>query len=273
MMTDASEEKEVAPRFPGLGETVKDLAGGLVSPVVSLAIVFAIWSLVAMMQVVPESIFPAPWTVGEAFGEMVSNGVFYSDLSVSISRAAIGFVIGASLGVAIGVLTGRVAAIRLLLNPFMTILRPIPAIALVPMAIVWFGIGEGSKYFVISYTVFLAVWFNTHHGMEYIPEIYLRASRSLGAGRVREFFAVVIPAAAPHIFAGIRLGVALAFLSLVAAELSGASSGIGYRLQESRQYIRTDRMFALLIELGVLGALVDTIVHRIGKRLVHWEQN
>ena len=162
--------------------------------------------------------------------------------------------------------------IRTMLNPFMTVLRPIPAIALVPVAIVWFGIGEGSKYFVISYTVFLAVWFNTHHGMEYVPEIYLRASRSLGASKMREFFAVVIPAAAPHIFAGIRLGVALAFLSLVAAELSGASSGIGYRLQESRQYIRTDRMFALLIELGVLGALVDTFVYHLGRRMVHWEQ-
>jgi NitT/TauT family transport system permease protein len=270
---DANEDKEVAPRYPGLTETLRNAAGGIISPLVSFAIVLAIWSLIAGMQLFSETIVPAPWTVAEAFGEMVANGVFYSDLSVSLSRAAIGFVIGASLGVAVGVLTGRVATIRLLLNPFMAILRPIPAIALVPMAIVWFGIGEGSKYFVISYTVFLAVWFNTHHGMEYIPEIYLRASRSLGAGRLREFYAVVIPAAAPHIFAGIRLGVALAFLSLVAAELSGASSGIGYRLQESRQYIRTDRMFALLIELGVLGALVDTIVHRIGKRLVHWEQN
>jgi len=169
-------------------------------------------------------------------------------------------------------LTGRVALFRALLNPFLTLLRPIPAIALVPVAIVWFGIGEGSKYFVVSYTVFLTVWFNTHHGMEYIPDIYLRASRSLGASRVREFLQVVIPAAAPHIVAGLRLGVALAFLSLVAAELSGASSGLGYRLQEARQYIRTDRMFALLIILGALGATVDLAVQWLGRKLVHWQQ-
>lgn len=183
-----------------------------------------------------------------------------------------GFGLGTTLGVTIGMLTGRVALVRTLLNPFLTVLRPIPAIALVPVAIVWFGIGEGSKYFVISYTVFLTVWFNTHHGMEYIPETYLRAARSLGVSRVREFLTVVLPAAAPHIFAGIRLGVALAFLSLVAAELTGASSGIGYRLQEARQYIRTDRMFSLLIILGLLGAAVDLIVHWIGRRLVHWQQ-
>lgn len=248
-------------------------AASAVSPLISFVIVLAIWSLVSAMGAVPESIFPSPWSVAAALAEMIENGVFFTDLGVSVSRAATGFAIGATLGVAVGVLTGRVEVIRTVLNPFMTLLRPIPAIALVPVAIVWFGIGEGSKYFVISYTVFLTVWFNTHHGMEYIPEIYLRASQSLGASKLREFFQVVIPAAAPHIFAGIRLGVALAFLSLVAAELSGASSGIGYRLQEARQYIRTDRMFALLIELGVLGALVDTFVHRIGKRLVHWQQS
>ena len=87
-----------------------------------------------------------------------------------------------------------------------------------------------------------------------------------------EFLMVVIPAAAPHIAAGIRLGVALALLSLVAAELTGASSGIGYRLQEARQYVRTDRMLALLVVLGAAGALVDQAVHRICRRLVHWEQ-
>jgi ABC-type nitrate/sulfonate/bicarbonate transport system permease component len=242
------------------------------SPVVSLAVVLAIWSGVALSGIVAEALFPAPWTVLEAGVEMAQEGVLRTDIAVSLQRAVVGFTIGASLGVALGLLTGRTRITRILLNPFLTLLRPIPAIALVPVAIVWFGIGEGSKYFVISYTVFLAVWFNTHHGMDFVPEIYIRASRSLGASRWREFLTVVIPAAAPHIVAGLRLGVALALLSLVAAELTGASSGIGYRLQEARQYIRTDRMFALLVILGVIGAVVDVAVHRISRAVVHWEQ-
>ncbi|AWI86451.1 ABC transporter permease (plasmid) [Alloyangia pacifica] len=241
-------------------------------PMLSFLFVLAIWAAVGALKLVPEAIFPAPWSVWSATVEMWQTGALPKDLAVSCSRAAIGFAIGASLGVVLGLLTGRVALVRTLLGPFLSLLRPIPAIALVPVAIVWFGIGEGSKYFVISYTVFLAVWFNTHHGMEYVPDIYLRASRSLGASRRREFLTVVIPAAAPYIFAGLRLGVALAFLSLVAAELSGASSGLGYRLQEARQYIRTDRMFSLLIILGALGATVDLIVHLIGRRIVHWQQ-
>lgn len=259
------------PRAAALQRTLLSV-GNATKPLVSFVFVLILWAAVGVTGWFPESIFPAPWSVWQAAVEMAQSGVLWRDLSVSLSRAAIGFAIGATLGVALGLMTGRVAVVRTLLHPFLNLLRPIPAIALVPVAIVWFGIGEGSKYFVISYTVFLTVWFNTHHGMEYVPSTYLRAARSLGASKVREFAQVVVPAAAPHIFAGIRLGVALAFLSLVAAELSGASSGLGYRLQEARQYIRTDRMFALLIILGLLGATVDLIVHRIGKRLVHWEQ-
>lgn len=247
-------------------------AGNAGKPLISFGFVLAIWAAVGLTGWFPESIFPAPWSVWSATMEMARSGVLWTDLSVSLSRAAVGFTIGSILGVGLGLMTGRVALVRTLLHPFLNLLRPIPAIALVPVAIVWFGIGEGSKYFVISYTVFLAVWFNTHHGMQYVPETYLRAARSLGASKLREFTQVVVPAAAPHIFAGIRLGVALAFLSLVAAELSGASSGIGFRLQEARQFIRTDRMFSLLIILGLLGASIDMIVHRIGQKLVHWEQ-
>lgn len=238
----------------------------------SFVAVFLIWTLVSGLELVPAAMFPSPRETWEAAVEMYEAGVLTGDLAISMSRAATGFVIGASLGIVIGVLTGRTAFFRLMLNPFLRVLRPIPAIALVPVAIVWFGIGESSKYFLISYTVFQTVWFNTHQGMEYVPEVYTRASRSLGAGRLREFVTVTIPASAPHIVSGIRLGVALALLSLVAAELTGSSSGIGYRLQEARQYIRTDRMFALLIELGLIGASLDLIVNRIARRIVHWQQ-
>ncbi len=261
-----------APRRPPLRPALGRSLSGPLRPVVSLGFVLAIWSAVSLAGLVNEALFPAPWTVVSAFIEMTRQGVLWEDLRVSLGRAAIGFFIGAGLGVAAGLATGRTQLFRMLLGPFLSLMRPIPAIALVPVAIVWFGIGEESKYFVIAYTVFLTVWFNTHHGMEYVPEIYIRASRSLGASRLREFLMVVIPAAAPHIAAGIRLGVALALLSLVAAELTGASSGIGYRLQEARQYVRTDRMLALLVVLGAAGALVDQAVHRICRRLVHWEQ-
>ena len=257
--------------YPALfrGARAPALALGRVS--LSLGIVVAIWAAVTAAAVFPDVLFPSPAGVWDAARDLYDDGLLLPDLGVSMGRAATGFAIGAGLGVGIGLLTGRTRTFRTVLNPFLTLLRPIPAIALVPLAIVWFGIGEGSKYFVIAYTVFLTVWFNTHNGMQYVPEAYIRASRSLGASQSREFFTVVVPAAAPHIVAGIRLGVALAFLSLVAAELTGASSGLGYRLQEARQYIRTDRMFAILIELGLVGALIDLVVGAVARRFVHWE--
>lgn len=239
---------------------------------VSLLVAGLIWWLVATSGLVSPDLFPTPVSVARAAVELYDDGLLFDDLKASLGRAAVGFVIGATLGVMIGLLTARTRAVRFALNPILSLCRPIPAIAIVPVAIVWFGIGDGSKYFVISYAVFLTVWLATHHGMEHVPETYIRASRSLGAPMGREFFQVVIPAAAPHIVAGLRMGAALAFLSLVAAELTGAASGIGYRLQEARQYLRMDRMFVGLIELGILGALLDLLFVSISRHLVHWEQ-
>ncbi|PHR91157.1 MAG: ABC transporter permease [Blastopirellula sp.] len=237
----------------------------------SICGIIAVWWIVAGSGAISQDLFPTPALVFWAAVELYQDGVLISDLKVSMTRAGIGFSIGATLGILIGLLTARVSIISIALEPLLTLLRPIPAIALVPIAIVWFGIGEGSKYFVISYTVFLAVWLNTHSGAKQVAGTYIKASRSLGASRFREFFEVIIPASAPHIVVGLRLGAALAFLSLVAAELSGASAGIGFRLQDARQYIRTDRMFVGLIELGLLGAALDMVFVSISNRLVHWE--
>ena len=245
--------------------------GQVVRTVASIAGVTVVWALVASSGLVNQELFPTPAMVWLAAVELYDEGLLRSDLLTSLGRAAIGFSLGASLGVVLGVLTARTRVIGYSLNPLLTLLRPIPAIALVPLAIVWFGIGESSKYFVISYTVFLAVWLNTHHGTSSVAETYIRASRSLGASTAREFVEVVMPAAAPHIVAGLRMGAALAFLSLVAAELTGASAGIGFRIQEARQFIRTDRMFVGLIELGILGALLDLCFVSLSRRLVHWE--
>jgi NitT/TauT family transport system permease protein len=238
----------------------------------SLGAVLLLWSLAGHFALINTDLVPTPEMVWSAGVELYHDGLLLSDLAISARRAAVGFTLGAGLGVGCGLLTARIRWIGHALHPILNLLRPIPAIALVPLAIVWFGIGEPSKTFVISYTVFLAVWLNTDHGASHVAQTYVRASRSLGAGQWREFFAVILPACAPHIVSGLRLGAALAFLSLVAAELTGASAGIGYRIQEARQFLRTDRMFVGLVELGVLGALLDAGFVQISRRLVHWDQ-
>lgn len=244
----------------------------LAATALSLVGFVGLWWAISAMAFVNPIFFPSPPEVLSAAVEMIRSGILWTDLRVSLGRVAVGFVLGSVLGIVVGLLTSRVHIINLTINPILSLFRPIPAIALVPIAIVWFGIGEPSKYFVIAYTVFLAVWLNTHHGMSMVAETYVKASRSLGASRLREFIEVIIPAASPHIMAGIRIAAAVAFLSLVAAELTGASAGIGYRLQESRQFIRVDRMFVSLIELGLLGAALDALFVAVGRKLIHWEQ-
>ncbi len=259
------------PSLPGLVVERMSRLGPSLRVALAILGLLMLWALVAASGLINLELFPSPGMVLEAGVELFEEGALIGDLGASLKRAAIGFLIGATLGVAAGILTARIRAVSAALTPLLTLLRPIPAIALVPLAIVWFGVGEGSKWFVIAYTVFLAVWLNTHHGAVDVAGTYIRASRSLGAGARREFFEVVLPAAAPHIVAGLRMGAALAFLSLVAAELSGASSGIGYRIQEARQFFRTDRMFVGLIELGCLGALLDTVFVAAARRVIHWE--
>jgi NitT/TauT family transport system permease protein len=238
---------------------------------ISILGIVLLWALIGHSGIVNRDFLPTPDDVWAAAVELWNEGIMLADLRVSLGRATVGFLMGSALGVGVGLLTARSRVASTVLAPMLTLLRPIPAIALVPLAIVWFGIGEGSKYFVITYTVFLAVWLNAHHGASEVAPTSIRASRSLGASPPREFFEVVLPAAAPHIVAGLRMGAALAFLSLVAAELSGASAGIGFRIQEARQFIRTDRMFVGLIELGLLGAILDLLFVSLSRRLVHWE--
>lgn len=241
--------------------------------IVSLGLLLVVWSAASALGWTNPDFVPSPATILRAAVELNNDGVLASDLAISLRRAAVGFLLGASLGVVLGLLTARLRWVGYTLHPILNVLRPIPAIALAPLAIVWFGIGEPSKYFLITYTVFLAVWLNTDHGASHIAPTYIRASRCLGAGTWREFWEVVVPAAAPHIVSGLRLGAALAFLSLVAAELTGASSGIGYRIQEARQFFRTDRMFVGLVELGLLGGLLDFLFLQVSRRLVHWESS
>lgn len=238
----------------------------------SVVLVLVVWQLLAAVVIGNPQLFPGPGAVLDAARSMFAAGFLTTDVWPSLVRVAVGFMLGAVVGVLLGIATGRVALVRRLIGPVLVLLRPIPAIALVPVAIVWFGIGEESKYMVIAYAVGLTVWLNTHAGAEGVPETYLRAAQSLGVSRFRRFFQVVLPAASPFILTGLRLGASVAFISLIAAELTGASSGIGFQLQESRQYLATDAMFVSLITLGVLGAAVDLMLSATGRYLLRWEK-
>ncbi|KJY28146.1 MULTISPECIES: ABC transporter permease [Streptomyces] len=232
--------------------------------------VLALWSLAAWSGAVAPGLLPGPVATAAALADSARSGVLLSDLGASLARAGQGFALGSVAGGVLGFATGYLPRLSAAVTPVVSFLRPIPAIALVPLATAWFGIGESAKRLLIAYAVALAVWLYVHDGVSRVPVSHLRAARTLGAPLHRRFTEVLLPAAAPALLAALRYGASVALLALVAAELGGADSGLAYRLQVDGQFLRVDRMFAGLIVLGLLGVAADLVLAAIGRRFVHW---
>ncbi|MCC0100120.1 ABC transporter permease subunit [Streptomyces flavotricini] len=232
--------------------------------------VLALWSLTAWSGAVAPGLLPTPAETAAALAGSARSGLLASDVAASLTRAGQGFALGALIGSALGFATGYLPRLSAAVTPLVSFLRPIPAIALVPLATAWFGIGETAKRLLIAYAVLLAVWLYVHDGVSRVPVSHLRAARTLGAPLHRRFTEVLLPAAAPALLAALRYGASVALLALVAAELGGADSGLAYRLQVDGQFLRVDRMFAGLLVLGLLGVAVDLVLAGIGRRFVHW---
>jgi ABC-type nitrate/sulfonate/bicarbonate transport system permease component len=228
------------------------------------------WEAFSRSGYINRELFPPPSTVSVALTDLIRTGEYLDDIKWSVLRAVLGFALGAFLGILIGVLTGRIPFVNRSLTPLIQIFRPIPSIAFVPLAIVWFGLGEQSKIFLVMWGVFFPVWINTFLGVTSVENTYIWAAKSLGAPDRRIMIEVVLPAALPLIVAGMRVGVALAFLNLVAAEMAGAYVGLGYRVGASHMVFRIDQMITGIIGLGVLGALSDRVFAYLVKRFVPW---
>ena len=225
-------------------------------------IVFAylgIWESVARFEIVNPLLFPSPLTVFQAFCQWMSEGGLFQDLYASFFRLLSGFVVGGTVGIAIGMLTGRVTLVRQLLGPLIQFLRPLPPVAIIPMIIVWLGIGDTAKIFSISFAVFFPVWINTHMGALSIPESYLWSANLLSKSKLKIVVKVLMPAALPHIVAGLRTSIAIAFIMVYVSEIAGPSSGIGYQISISHLAYRIDKMIAALIVLTLFGAAADFV--------------
>jgi NitT/TauT family transport system permease protein len=246
-------------------------AGRVLLSLVSLTLFCVVWEAGSRAGFISNRLIPAPSQVGEAAWELLNDGILLRDIYWSSRRAIAGMVTGSLLGIVVGLFTGRVLAVRLLLEPVIQVLRPIPGIAWIPFAILWFGVGEIPKLFIISLGVFFPVWLSTHVGVMATRSQYVEAAQSLGLERHELFYRVVLPAALPSIVTGLRQGLAIAFILVVAAELTGASSGLGNLISQSHLTFRTDRMLVGLALLGVLGALVDYGFSRLARWLVHWD--
>jgi len=213
---------------------------------------------------------PSFGQIGAAWAEILENGNYLEDLFASLRRVFIGYFLGCGLAIIIGSLMGWFKRVDWSLNPFVQIVRPIPALAYVPLTILWFGIGEVSKLFVITLGAFVTCIINVIAGVKNTPLIYIDAAKTLGANDTQLFFHVGLPAALPYILTGLRVALATAWGVLVAAELIAAQKGLGFMLIMARRFVRTDLLFVGLITIGLLAFIMDTIIHKIEKHFTRW---
>jgi ABC-type nitrate/sulfonate/bicarbonate transport system permease component len=222
------------------------------------ASLFLIWHF-ASTWLLNSVLFPPPWRVIVKAVELTEEGVLGDQVMVSMMRIFTGFLGGTLIGIPVGLAIGSFTIVRRLLEPYTEFFRFIPATAMITVAVIWFGIGEGSKVFLIIYTTVFIIIINTAAGVAAVAPNKIRAARSLGASRAQVFFFVALPATVPYILTGMRLAMANSFVTIIAAELVAANSGLGKMIWDSRMYMLVDQIFVALLVLGLLGFTTDRL--------------
>jgi ABC-type nitrate/sulfonate/bicarbonate transport system permease component len=226
--------------------------------VLSLLVAVVVWQILSSTVINP-LLVPTPLEVARTAVPMIETGEIFRDAGISLWRIAVGFVTGSALAVVVGVLMGRLRLVNEFFDPIIEVLRYLSPTAMIPIAIIWFGIGEMSKYFLIFWGTFFFVIINTIAGVIRTPVARQRAAQCLGAGRLQIFVLVVIPSAVPYIVTGMRVAMASAFMAIIPAEMLAADSGLGYLLQQSGVLMQTNRIFVALAAICLLGFTTDRI--------------
>jgi NitT/TauT family transport system permease protein/taurine transport system permease protein len=216
-------------------------------------------------------LMPAPSSILKAAGELLASGELIRHLLASLKREAVAFCF-ASSAIPIGIAMGWWRTAFRQLNPVIEVLRPIPPLAWIPLSILWFGIGDTQNQFIIFLGMFFPILINTFTGVRNIETNLIRAARSLGANEGNVLRRIVFKAALPQIVTGIRIGLGVGWMALVAAELVGASSGLGFLINDARSVLRTDYIFVGMITIGLAGLVIDATLRAVMSRLLPWSQ-
>jgi ABC-type nitrate/sulfonate/bicarbonate transport system permease component len=238
---------------------------------ISVAVTFALWWLASTSGWVDKILLPSPREVLAALHASVADGSLLKNVVASLLRVLEGFVAAFVIAVPLGVAMGVSRIVYGLVDPLLELLRPIPPIAVIPLAILWFGIDELSKVFIIAYGAFFPILVNTLAGFREVERVQVRAAQALGAKRFHIFRDVVLRSAFPFIIVGARLGMSMAFIVLVAAELIASSAGLGFMISDARYNFRTDQMFLGMACIGVLGFTLNALLLRLERSLLKWK--
>lgn len=237
-----------------------------ISPVVLLLL----WEVAARIGLLTPRVLAAPTTVAVALWDLIVSGDLFYNLLVSLGRAGAGFAIGASLGVVLALVAGLSRRGEASIDPLLQIKRTIPTLALTPLFIIWFGIGEEPKILLIAFATLFPIYLNLFNGIRGVDVRLIEAARTLGLTRAEIVLNVVLPGAMPSLLVGVRYSLGVAVLVLVVAEQINATAGLGALINHARDFMQTDVIVVCVMVYAILGLTADWIVRRIETRLLAW---
>lgn len=240
---------------------------------VSLLALLVLWLVADKADWISAGTFPGPEAVWQAAVDLARSGKLADALQVSLTRVVIGGLLGAVLGVVLGLISGFSHLAEAVLDTPLQALRAVPFTALVPIFILWLGIGEAPKIAIVAFAVFFPIYINTFAGIRSVDVKYAEVAHVYGLSRIAVARRVLLPGALPHLLVGIRYALALSWISVIVAEQLNASSGIGFLLVNARQFLQVDVMFVCLVLYALLGVLTDLAYRLVERRLLVWRRS
>ncbi len=229
-----------------------------------------LWQWASSRGMLPSRFLPAPKAVVGSFIELSRSGELWTHVRVSTMRALSGFAVGGGLGLVLGLLTGSFRWAETLLDTTLQMIRNIPPLAVIPLVILWFGIDETAKLFLVSLGVFFPVYINTFHGIQSVDRGLLEMGRTYGLSRWALYREVILPGALPSILVGVRFSLGFMWVMLIVAETISARSGIGYMTMNAREFMQTDVMVVGILLYALLGKIADLLSKGLERYWLRW---
>jgi len=233
-------------------------------------ILLAFWQLAVSANWISTRIAPSPTAVFEAGWSLAASGELFQHLWASTQRAGIGFLIGGGIGFALGLLNGGFRIFERLFDTSVQMIRNVPHLALIPLVILWFGIDEAGKLFLVVLGVLFPIYLNTFHGIRSVEPALVEMGRSYGLNNWQLFRQVILPGALPSILVGVRFALGWMWLTLIVAETIAAPNGIGYMAMNAREFLQTDVVVLAIVLYALLGKLADSAARWLERRLLRW---
>jgi len=241
---------------------------------IEVVAVAAVWQILAALQWLPEYL-SSPLVIGRELLAMAASGDLFANAAASLYRSVTGFLLVAVSGIVLGIAAGYFKPVGTFFTPIVDVLNPVPKIALLPILMVWFGISDTTRVLLIFLTAFFPCFIATQDGVHGVRQVYVWAAQNMGAGRMQILRKVVLPAALPKIFDGLRVSLGLTFVMMFSAEMIGSSNGLGlgFLILTADMAGRTDLMFVSIFIIALLGFLFDRILLAVRARLLWWSEN